>query len=169
MFGSLWLAVFGRFVAAKLERNEFALSFVFVPAKPRPASRALIRAIVQRCSALRTPNTGVDERTSHHSNRPEHDAKKQAEQGIISLAGNDHAGGDRCDPDPQTKQLHHAHPLSTHISSRIGPATRQARRSRAILRVGSMLNRIDTDGRNVKRLASREQPCDTMHIVVQPK
>nr|DAK61528.1 MAG TPA: hypothetical protein [Caudoviricetes sp.] len=33
---------------------------------------------------------------------------------------------------------HHAHPFSTHISSRIGPATMQAFRSRAIRRDGSM-------------------------------
>jgi len=45
---------------------------------------------------------------------------------------------------------HHAHPLSTHISSRIGPATRQAFRSRAILRDGFMVERIVTELENVK-------------------
>ena len=45
---------------------------------------------------------------------------------------------------------HHAHPLANHISSRIGPATRQALRSRAIRRDGFIGDRIDAGGRNVK-------------------
>jgi hypothetical protein len=45
---------------------------------------------------------------------------------------------------------HHAHPLANHINSRIGPATMQAFKSRAIRRDGFIGDRIAADGRNVK-------------------
>ena len=45
---------------------------------------------------------------------------------------------------------HHPHPLATHISSRIGPAKMQARRSRAIRRDGFMKIRMSMAVRNVK-------------------
>ena len=50
----------------------------------------------------------------------------------------------------RAKSGHHQHPFSTHLSSRTGPATMQAFRSRAIRRDGFMSDRIDTVGQNVK-------------------
>ena len=159
MFRSLWLAVFSRFVPAKLKRNKFAFRSVFVPPKASPARRALIRGFVQRRPTLRTADTRVDECTRNHSNGAKHQAKKKAEWCVISLAGNDHARGYGRNPNPQTEKLHHPHPLSTHSSSRIGPAKMQARKSRAIRRDGSMVNSLHACPMGVNRNDNENSRC----------
>ena len=134
LLGWLWRLSF----ATKFIGDKFTSSLLLVPSETSPARRTLCRSIVQRSATLRAPDTGVDERTGNHSNRTEHQAQKETEGRVVSLAGNDDAGGNGCDPDPQAQKFHHPHPFSTHISSRIGPATMQAFRSRAIRRDGSM-------------------------------
>ena len=122
MFRSLWLAVFGWFIAAKSSPTRWALIWGFVEVRP----------------TLRTANTSVNERASKQSNRAKEKTKSKAAHCIFSLTCNECACDDGCEPRANAIAIHHAHPLSTHISSRIGPATRQARRSRAILRDGFM-------------------------------
>jgi hypothetical protein len=152
VFRSLWLAVFYRswLIAAELVGHKLTSRFAFVPSKTSPASRALIRGFVQRRSALRASNASVNERASEQADRTEKEAQCKAAKGVIAHTGNNGSGNNRGQPRPHEIASHHAHPLANRISSRIGPATMQARRSRAIRRDGFMGDRIDADGRNVK-------------------
>jgi hypothetical protein len=146
LFCRLWWLGF----STKLVGHKLTSGFVLVPPKASPASRALVRGFVQRRPTLRTSDTRVDEWAGKQADRAKKKAKGKTSQRVVSLAGNQCACDYGGNPRPYEIAFHHAHPFSTHISSRIGPATMQARKSRAIRRDVFMVNRIDADGRNVK-------------------
>jgi protocatechuate 3,4-dioxygenase beta subunit len=110
----------------------------------------LFWAFIEVCSTLRAANAALQKGTTKNTNRPEKQANDETNYWGVTLTGNHGAYDDRGNPRAYKIAVHHAHSFIAHISSRIGPATMQAFRSRAIRRSGFMVNRIVTVGQNVK-------------------
>ena len=147
VFRSLRLAVFHiRFrrlcFSAEFVGQELTLRFALVPSKSSPARWALIWCLAQPRFALRAHSASIKERARKKTDGAKEQAQEEARQSVLFLAGNGDAAAYRCEPRPDEVSSHHPHPLATHISSRIGPATRQAFRSRAIRCDGFMGNRM---------------------------
>ena len=133
-----WLTALGRgrfrrlCFSAEFVGQKLTLRFAFVPSKSSPARRTLIRCLAQPRFALRAHGASIKERARKKTDGTEEQAQEEARQSVLFLAGNGDSATHRCEPRPDEVSSHHAHPFSTHIISRIGPATRQALRSRAI-------------------------------------